>query len=93
MLRTFNTPWGKYRWLRLLFELTVAGDVFQERLHRVLKSVRSTAGIVGYVLCHGNAEIPHDAAVITLLETARANNLTFKAEKFVFMSQDCVLWW
>ena len=38
-------------------------------------------------LCHGNAEIPHDAAVITLLETARANNLTFNAEKFVFKSQ------
>ena len=38
-------------------------------------------------LCHGNAEIPHDAAVITLLETARANNLTFNPEKFVFKSQ------
>ena len=38
-------------------------------------------------LCHGNVEIPHDAAVITLLETARANNVTFNAEKFVFKSQ------
>ena len=76
-------------WLRLPFGLTVAGDVFQERLDRVLKSVPSTTGIADDVLCYGNAEIPHDAALITLLETARANNLTFNAEKFVFKSQDC----
>jgi len=31
-LTTFNTPWGKYRWLRLPFGLKVAGDVFQERI-------------------------------------------------------------
>ena len=84
MLTTFITPWGKYRWLRLPFGLTVAGDVFQERLDRVLKSVPSTD-----VLCHGNAEILHAAAVTTLLETTRANNLTFNAKKFVFKSQDC----
>ena len=76
-------------WLRLPFGLTVAGDVFQERLDRVLKSVPSTAGIADDVLCYGNAEITHDAAVITLWETARANNLTFNAEKFVSKSQDC----
>ena len=83
----FKTPCGKYCCLPLPFGLILAGDVFQERLDRVLKSVPSTTGIADDVLCHGNAEIPHDAVVITLLETARANNLTFKAEKFVFKSQ------
>ena len=38
-LTTFNTPWGKYQWLRLPFGLKVSGDVFQERIDRVLKSV------------------------------------------------------
>ena len=79
----------KYMWLCLPFGLTVAGDVFQERLDRVWKSVPSTTGIADDVLCYDNAEIPHDAAVITLLETAEANNLTFNAEKFVFKFQDC----
>ena len=36
---TFNTPWGKYQWLRLPFGLKVSEDVFQERIDRVLKSV------------------------------------------------------
>ena len=56
--------------------------MFQQRLDRVLKSVPSTTGIADDVLC------PHDAPVITLLKTARANNLTFNADKFVFKSQD-----
>ena len=30
LLTTFNTPWGKFRWLRLPFGLTIASDVFQE---------------------------------------------------------------
>ena len=30
LLTTFNTPWGKFRWLRLPFGLKKASDVFQE---------------------------------------------------------------
>jgi len=89
MLTTFNTPWGKFRWLRRPFGLTVSGDVFQERLDRVLRSIPNTTGIADDVLSHGKTAATHDATVITLLETARANNLTFNAKKFVFRSQDC----
>ena len=55
----------------------------------MLRNVPNSAGIVDDILCHGNEETTHDAAVIPLLETARANNLTFNANKFVFKSQDC----
>ena len=37
LLTTFNTPWGKFRWLRLPFGLKIASDVFQEQLDRVLR--------------------------------------------------------
>ena len=89
MLTTFNTPWGKYRWKRLPFGLKVSGDVFQERLDRVLRSIPNTTGIADDILSHGKDEVEHDAAVISLLETARANNLAFNAKKFTFKSQDC----
>ena len=58
-------------------------------MERVLRSIPKSAGIVDDIFCHGNKETTHDAAVITLLETATANNLTFNANKFVFKSQDC----
>ena len=86
-LTTFNTPWGKYRWLRLPFGLKVAGDVFQERIDRVLRSVPNIIGVDDDILCHGNVKVTHDAAVITLLETATANNLTFNGNNF--KSQHC----
>ena len=34
LLTTFNTPWEKFRFLKLPFGLKMAGDVFQERLDR-----------------------------------------------------------
>ena len=51
----------------------------------MLRNIPNSAGIVDDILYHGNEETTHDAAVITLLETARTNNLTFNANK----SQDC----
>ena len=55
----------------------------------MLRSVPNSVGIADHILCHGNEETTHDTAVITLPETARANNLTFNPNKFVFKSQDC----
>ena len=88
-LTTFNTPWGKFRWLRLPFGLKVSGDEFQSRLDRVLRPLANTTGIADDVLTFGKTEIEHDAAVIKLLETARANQLTFNVKKFHFKSKDC----
>jgi len=33
MLTTFVTPYGRYRWLRLPFGLSVSSDIFQKHLH------------------------------------------------------------
>ena len=77
----FSTPWGNFRWLGLSFCLTIAGDVFQERLNRILRSVFNIHNITNDVLSHGKAESLH-ATVTTLIETTRANNITFNAENF-----------
>ena len=42
LLTTFNTLWGKYRWLKMPFGLKVTGDVFQERLDSDQTSTWST---------------------------------------------------
>lgn len=58
-----------YDWLRLLFGSTAAGDMFQEKLDRVLKSVPSTTGTAHEVLCHGNAEIRHNAENVVFIQS------------------------
>ena len=89
ILTTFNTPWGKYRRLRLPFGLKISGDVFQERFDRVLREVSNVTGIADYVPRHGKTAIQHDMAVINLLGIARANHLVFNPKTFVFSSRDC----
>ena len=56
LLTTFNTTWGKYRWLRMPFGLKVSGDVFQERLDRVLRLVPGVLGITDNIVIHGAME-------------------------------------
>ena len=89
LLTMFNTPSDKFRWLRLLFGLKIASDVFQERLDRVLRLLEGVHGIPDDILTHGETEVQHDGRLLTLLETARMNNLSLNPDKIQFKSTDC----
>ena len=89
LLTTFNTLWGKYRWLRLPFGLKIASDVFQERLDRVLRLLKGVHGIADNILTHGETEVHDNGRLLTLLETARMNNLSLSPDKIQFKSTDC----
>ena len=39
MLTTFNTPYGRYRWLRLPFGLSVSPEIFQKRVIQTLEGL------------------------------------------------------
>ena len=88
-LTTFNTPWGKFRWLRLPFGLKISGDVFQERLDAVVKHITGVSNIVDDCLAHGQEENDHDLALISLLEAARMNGIKFNADKMQFKAKNC----
>ena len=83
-LCTFNTPWGKYRWTRLPFGLTVSGDIFQEKMDAVFGQLTGVTGIVDDTFVHGEDELTHDRNIINILETARQNNVKFNPVKFQF---------
>ena len=85
----FNTPWGKYRWLRLPFGLKIASDMFQERIDRVLRLLKGVHGIADDILTHGETEVQHNGWLLTLLETARMNNLSLNPDKIQFKATDC----
>ena len=89
LLTTFNMPWGKYRWLRMPFGLKVSGDVFQERLDKVLRLVPGVLGIADDIVIHGLTENIHNETVLILCETARLNNLFLNSKKMQFKSTDC----
>ena len=89
LLTTFNTPWGNCRWLRMPFGLKVSGDVFEERLDRVIRLVPGVLGIADDIVIHGATENTHNGTVLVLCETARLNNLSLNSKKMQFKSTDC----
>ena len=89
LMTTFSTPWGKFRWLCVPFRLKIASNVFQERLNRVLRLLEGVYGIADDILTHGTMKIEHDGRLLTLLKTARMNNLSLNPKKIQFKSTDC----
>ena len=85
----FNTPQGKFRWLRLPFRLKIASDVFQERLDRVLRLLEGVHRIADDILTHGETEVQHDGRLLTPSETARMKNLSLNPDKMQFKPTDC----
>ena len=71
------------------FGLKVSGDVFQERLDRVLRLLPGVLGITDDIVIHGATENTHDGTVLVLCETARLNNLSLNSKKMQFKSTEC----
>ena len=63
------------------FDLKVSGDVFQERLDRVIRLVPGVLGIADDIVIHGATENTHDGTVLLLCKTARLNNLSLNSKK------------
>ena len=90
LLTTFNTPWGKFRLLKLPFGIKMAGDVFQERLDKITRLVDRVISIADDILIPGKCvNHDHDARLLLQLETACMNNVTLNAKKIKFKSIDC----
>ena len=83
-LCTFNTPWGKYRWTRLLFSRTCSGDVFQEKMDMVFGKLEGLSGIADDSFVYGIGEVEHDQRIVNVLDTVRENNVRFNPDKFQF---------
>ena len=81
LLTTFNTPWGKYKWLGLPFGVKVSSEIFQERLNSVLQGVKAIARWVGDVLARGVDSKDHNLNVLRLLDTARMNGIKSNPKK------------
>ena len=63
------------------FGLKVSGDVFLERLDRVITLVPGVLGIADDIVILGATENTHDGTVLALCETARLNNLSLNSTK------------
>ena len=78
---TFNSPHGRYRFLRLPFGLNLSQDVFQLKMDMIIENCPGTLGIADDIAVFGKNEEEHDANLHHLMTRAREGGLIFNKEK------------
>lgn len=87
MLTTFNTPYGRYRWLRLPFGLSVSPEIFQKRVIQTLEGLDGVLNIADDILIYGvgdspeQANVDHDRKLEALLQRCRERGIALNREK------------
>lgn len=82
MLTTMHTPCGRYRWIRLPFDISTAANEFQRRLHEVLCGIGGV--VVGRREFLADATRDHDRTVRKLLNRLSYYDLKLKSDKIKF---------
>ncbi len=86
-LTTFNTPFGRFRWLRLPFGLASAPEEFQRRQQQVVEGQQGVITIHDDILVFGEGEsdkeavVDHDEKVRALMQRCRERNVKLNKEK------------
>ena len=62
LLTTFTTPFGRFKWLRLPFGLSVSSEIFQKRLLQSLEGLTGIACIADDILIYGVGDSLEEAA-------------------------------
>lgn len=81
LLTTFNTPWGRYRFLRLPFGLNVSSDLFNLAMQQIFGDIEGVKIIVDDILVHGVSTQDHDMALRTVLQRCRESGLKLNRSK------------
>ena len=62
-LTTLNTPFGRFRWLRLPFaSVKTTPEEYQRRIHESLRNLNGIEDIADDILCVGEGD-PYESAV------------------------------
>ena len=81
LLITFNTPYGQYHFLHLLFGLPYSQDIFQKWMDHLLEECEGCMGITDDIIIHVCTEAKHDAHLWKFMEVAQKYGLVFNLKK------------
>ena len=80
-LCTFNTPWGRKRFLRMPFGISLASEVLQQRNDDTFGGIPNVSIVADDLIIAGKDEHEHDAALIHVMARAKAKNVRFSPDK------------
>ena len=86
-LTTFNTPFGRYCWLRMPFGINSASEIFQARMDPIAETLTRIEVYMDDFLITGRGETQeealadHDQNLVKFLERARERGLQLNPDK------------
>ena len=87
-LKTFGTPFGRFKWKRLPFGISPAPELFQSWLDEALTGLTGVDTIADDILIHGSgkdvqeAEANHDQNFMAFLRRCEEKGIKLNPEKF-----------
>lgn len=80
-LTTFNSPFGRYRFLRMPFGLKMSQDVFQYKIDQTFEGCKGVVGIADDIVVFGKSEEEHDQHLHEVMARNRATGLKLNPDK------------
>ena len=80
-LTTFNTPFGRYKYLRLPMGIKSSSDIYQRKMIEAFGHIDGVEVVVDDILVHGETLQQHNERLQKVLQRAREINLKFNSSK------------
>ena len=81
LLMTFNTLWGRFRFVCLPWSLACAQDIFQQMMDRILAHCDGVIGIADDVVVHGKDDKEHGKHFHKFMRVTCEHGLVFNKDK------------
>ena len=82
LLTTFQTCFGRYRFCRLPFGLSVSSEIFQRKLLKALDGLTNVVCIADDVVIHGKDTEQHDKYLQEFLQRCQDKSIKLNRDKF-----------
>lgn len=88
LLTTFNTPFGRYRYLRMPMGLKCAAEVFQREMINHFVNIDGVEVVMDDILVRGRDEQEHNSRLRVVLERAKSTNLKLNKAKCILAKSE-----
>lgn len=89
-LCTFNTPYGRYRYLRLPFGISSAPEVYHKTVHEIFENIPNVYTSMDDIIVWGSTRREHDDSLRKVFEAAASSNLRLNRSKCEFGSRELI---
>ena len=83
-LLLFDTPFGRYKFLRFPFGIHSACEIFQSELSQLIEGIQGTANVQNDIIIHAPTRELHDERVWLLITRIQQSGLKLNKQKCKF---------